>query len=151
MLVRCLSPSPFPAFYQRLVWTGRPTSEASPSPRQSKEFWAAHGVSSGAKHTLLCSGEHINPLPERIGFKAGLPVMSLFHQTKPFPMPEIDFWAVKRNRFLIWPVCFGCKITLVSGFPQGLNYATCSQFTAKFTIWPDFLCGFNSSLFLCTR
>lgn len=62
-----------------------------------------------------------------------------------------DFRAVKRNRFLIWPVCFGCKITSVWGLPQGLNYATCSHFTAKFTIWPVFLCGFNSSLFLCTR
>ena len=61
-----------------------------------------------------------------------------------------DFRAVKRNRFLIWPVCFGCKITSVWGLPQGLNYATCSHFTAKFTIWPVFLCGFNSSLFLCT-
>ena len=62
-----------------------------------------------------------------------------------------DFRAVKRNRFLIWPVCFGCKITSVWGLLQGLNYATCSHFTAKFTIWPVFLCGFNSSLFLCTR
>jgi len=40
------------------VSTGSPTSEDSPSPRQSKGFYAANGVSCSRKHTLLCSWEH---------------------------------------------------------------------------------------------
>lgn len=50
----------------RQVWTGRPTLEVSHSPQQSKGFYAANGVSCSRKHTLLCSGEHNNPLLKRM-------------------------------------------------------------------------------------
>ena len=38
------------------------------APRKSKEFCAANGVSCSRKHTLLCSGEHNNPLLKRMLF-----------------------------------------------------------------------------------
>jgi len=42
--------------------------EVSHSLRQSKEFCAANEVSCSRKHTLLCSGEHNNPLLKRMLF-----------------------------------------------------------------------------------
>ena len=58
------------------------------APRKSKEFCAANGVSCSRKHTLLCSGEHINPLRERMGLR-GLPACTIIlRQATQFPMSE---------------------------------------------------------------
>ena len=46
--------------------SGKPITEDSHSPRQSKEFCAANEVSCSRKNTLLCSDEHNNPLFRRM-------------------------------------------------------------------------------------
>ena len=60
------------------------------APRQSQEFFVANGVSCSIKHTLLCSGEHNNPLLKRI-----LHIVRLFY---PLHLPLVSFAGAKLLR-----------------------------------------------------